>query len=76
METLSFFLEEEEDSKWFLWKTHKILSRVYNRKSVQLPYGFYTSHLDRMTYTISSEYAKLWKHSSKEASFCYIADVH
>ena len=23
--------------------------RVYNRKSVQLPYGFYTRHLDRMT---------------------------
>ena len=22
--------------------------RVYNRKSVQLPYGFYTHHLDRM----------------------------
>jgi len=26
-----------------------ILSRVYNRKSVQLPYGFYTRHLDSMT---------------------------
>ena len=49
METLSFFLEEEEGSKWFLRKTHKVLSRVYNRKSVQLPYGFYNSHLDRMT---------------------------
>ena len=24
-------------------------ARVYNRKSVQLPYGFYTRHLDRMT---------------------------
>jgi len=24
-------------------------SGVYNRKSVQLPYGFYTRHLDRMT---------------------------
>ena len=23
--------------------------RVYNRKSLQLPYGFYTRHLDRMT---------------------------
>ena len=28
-----------------------------NNKRVQLPYGFYTSHLDRMTWTISSEYA-------------------
>ena len=25
-------------------------SRVYNSKSVQLTYGFYTRHLDRMTY--------------------------
>ena len=25
-----------------------VISRVYNRKSVQLPYGFYTHHLDRM----------------------------
>ena len=24
-------------------------SRVYSSKSVQLPYGFYTRHLDRMT---------------------------
>ena len=32
--------------------------RVYNRKSVQLPYGFYTHHLDRMTQAISSEYAQ------------------
>ena len=24
------------------------LARVHNRKSVQLPYGFYTRHLDRM----------------------------
>ena len=28
---------------------NSIGTRVYNRKSVQLPYGFYTSHLDRMT---------------------------
>ena len=26
-----------------------ILPRVHNSKSVQLPYGFYTRHLDRMT---------------------------
>ena len=26
-----------------------VLSRVYNRKSVQLPYGLCTRHLDRMT---------------------------
>ena len=26
-----------------------IVPRVYNSKSVQLPYGFYTNHLDRMT---------------------------
>ena len=25
-----------------------VAARVYNRKSVQLPYGFYTCHLDRM----------------------------
>ena len=29
--------------------TLSVCTRVYNRKSVQLPYGFYTSHLDRMT---------------------------
>ena len=51
---------------WFLlsffivfFKNDEGGSRVYNRKSVQLPYGFYTHHLDRMTYAISSEYAKL-----------------
>ena len=33
------------------------LPRVHNSKSVQLPYGFYTRHLDGMTLAISSEYA-------------------
>ena len=27
--------------------------------SAQLPYGFYTRHLDRMTYAINSEYVYL-----------------
>ena len=26
-----------------------VISRVHNNKSVQLPYGFYTHHLDEMT---------------------------
>ena len=50
--------------------------RTYSSKSVQLPYGFYTRHLDRMTMAISSEYFKL---NSKEGGFCYsvhIANVH
>ena len=34
-----------------------VLPRVHNSKSVQLPYGFCTHHLDRMTKAISSEYA-------------------
>ena len=40
-------------------KNVSITLRVYNRKSVQLPYGFYTCHLDGVTQAISSEYAKL-----------------
>ena len=31
-----------------VWLEEFITGRVYNRKSVQLPYGFYTHHLDRM----------------------------
>ena len=29
---------------------HALCTRVYNNKSVQLPYDFYTHHLGRMTY--------------------------
>jgi len=29
--------------------TYFLESRVYNRVSMQLPYGFYTRHLDKMT---------------------------
>ena len=38
-------------------KDQYIIARVHNKKSVQLPYGFYTHHLDKMTQTLSSEYA-------------------
>ena len=38
------------NEKW--WPT----PRVYNNRSVHLPYGFHTR---RMTYAISSEYCKL-----------------
>jgi len=32
-------------SVWFDQAVQFMWSRVYNRKSVQLPYGFYTCHL-------------------------------
>ena len=31
--------------------------RVYNSKGVQIPCSFYNRHQDRVTYTISSDYA-------------------
>ena len=39
-------------------------SKSLSSKRVQLPTFFYTRHLDRMTWAISSEYAKLWNHST------------
>ena len=35
-------------------------ARVGNSRSVQLPYGFYSCHVDRMTEAICSEYSKLF----------------
>ena len=32
-----------------MYRYAMVASRVYNRKSVQLPYGFCTRHLDSMT---------------------------
>ena len=53
-----------------------IVPRVHNNKSVQLPYGFYTRHLDGMTQTISSEYANQLLNMKPFEVLVYISHVN